>query len=154
MVQELSKPMVSHISHSVEETSRIAATLSATFVPGTIVGLTGELGAGKTQFARGLAQGLGVSQRIHSPTFSLVNHYAGGRLPVYHLDLYRLETIEQLLSAGLDEFFSQTNGVTVTEWFERWQQLAPAPWQPRAILIHFEHLSETDRRISIHDSGS
>ncbi len=144
--------MVSHISQNVEETLRIASALSANLPPGSIVGLSGDLGAGKTQFARGLSQGLGSTSRIHSPTFALVNHYAGGRMPIYHLDLYRLETFEQILSAEIEEFFIQRDGITIIEWYERWQQLTPSHWQPRAILVQLESLNETDRRITIHDS--
>ncbi|KAB2660376.1 MAG: tRNA (adenosine(37)-N6)-threonylcarbamoyltransferase complex ATPase subunit type 1 TsaE [Verrucomicrobia bacterium] len=149
---ELCRPMVSHISHNVEETLKIASTLSAELPPGTIIGLLGDLGAGKTQFARGLAQGITSTSRVHSPTFALVNHYAGGRMPIYHLDLYRLETFDQILSADIEEFFTQRDGLTIVEWYERWQQLAPTRWQPRAILVQLESLNETHRRITIHDS--
>jgi len=81
--------------------------------------LSGDLGAGKTQFVKGLARGLGITARVHSPTFSLVNIYAGGRLTLFHLDLYRLETRQQILAAGLTEYL-EPPGVTAIEWPERW----------------------------------
>ncbi len=83
-----------------------------------VFALSGELGAGKTQLVKGIARGLGITARVHSPTFTLVNEYAGGRLRLFHLDLYRLETPEQILSAGLEEFL-QPDGVAVMEWAER-----------------------------------
>ena len=85
---------------------------------GLVIALSGELGAGKTQFVKGIARGLGIVARVHSPTFTLVNEYAGGRLRLFHLDLYRLESREQILSAGLEDFF-QPDGVAVVEWAER-----------------------------------
>jgi tRNA threonylcarbamoyladenosine biosynthesis protein TsaE len=83
-----------------------------------VIALNGELGAGKTQFVRGLARGLGITTRVHSPTFTLVNEYDGGRLRLFHLDLYRLETPEQIFSAGIEAYLSP-DGVTVIEWAER-----------------------------------
>jgi tRNA threonylcarbamoyladenosine biosynthesis protein TsaE len=87
--------------------------------PGLVIGLVGELGAGKTQWVRGFAQGLGITERVHSPTFNLVNEYRSGRLPCFHLDLYRLETAEQVFSAGLEEYLNPVHGVSVIEWFDR-----------------------------------
>jgi tRNA threonylcarbamoyl adenosine modification protein YjeE len=84
-----------------------------------VLGLCGDLGAGKTQLVKGLARGLGITARAHSPTFTLVNLYPGGRLPLAHVDLYRLTTREQIASAGLEEYLTPA-GVTVIEWAERW----------------------------------
>ena len=83
-----------------------------------VIGLCGDLGAGKTQLVKGLARGLGITARVHSPTFALVNIYNGGRLTLFHLDLYRLDTREQILAAGLEEYLKPA-GVTVIEWAER-----------------------------------
>lgn len=113
--------------------------------------LTGDLGAGKTQLVRGIARGLGVVTRVHSPTFTLVNEYAGGRLALFHLDLYRLDTPEQIHAAGLDEFL-HPDGVAVIEWAER---LAAADWQAVAVhRVNLEVLGETERRITYEDFGA
>src|SRR6476661_253408 len=111
--------MATHISTSPEQTVALGRAFGEAARPGMIVGLKGDLGAGKTQFVRGVASGLGATDRVHSPTFALINEYRSGRLPIFHIDLYRLETAEAILSAGLDDFFQQREGVTLIEWFER-----------------------------------
>src|SRR3989441_3966550 len=111
--------MVTSISHSPAETMALGETWGRAAESGLVIGLSGELGAGKTQLVKGLARGLGSRQPVHSPTFALVNIYRGGRLTLFHLDFYRLETREQIIAAGLEEYF-QPAGVTVIEWAERW----------------------------------
>ncbi|MBE3555023.1 MAG: tRNA (adenosine(37)-N6)-threonylcarbamoyltransferase complex ATPase subunit type 1 TsaE [Thermicanus sp.] len=101
------------ISHSPEETRAIAQAFASFLQPGDVLSLVGDLGAGKTTFTQGLALGLGISGRVNSPTFTLVKEYEG-RLPLYHMDLYRLTGYEEL---GFDEYFYGT-GVTVIEWPE------------------------------------
>src|ERR1035438_10559351 len=96
--------MATFISHSPAETESLGEKFGRSAQSGFVIALSGELGAGKTQFVRGLARGLGISARVHSPTFTLVNEYDGGRLKLFHLDLYRLATRAQILSAGLGEF--------------------------------------------------
>src|SRR6187200_1596823 len=108
--------MATYISHSPAETELIGAEWGRAAENGCLFGLSGDLGAGKTQLVKGLARGLGVVERIHSPTFALLNEYSGGRLPLFHLDLYRLESCEQIVGAGLEEFFYQPRGVAVIEW--------------------------------------
>lgn len=135
--------MATFISHSPAETEAFAARLGVVVEAGCVLGLTGELGAGKTQFVKGFARGLGVSDRIHSPTFALLNIYGGGRLPLFHLDLYRLETHEQIVAAGLEEYFAPS-GVSVVEWAERWQGPEPCGYRRFCLRI----LSETEREIS------
>src|SRR5258707_15868578 len=112
--------MATYISHSPAETESLGETWGRAAESGLVIGLSGDLGAGKTQLVKGLARGLGIAARIHSPTFTLVNVYRGGRLTLFHLDLYRLETKEQIHSAGLDEYL-RPDGVTVVEWVERWR---------------------------------
>src|SRR5947207_281374 len=96
--------MATLISHSPMETESLGEKFGRSAQSGLVIALSGELGAGKTQFVKGLARGLGISTRVHSPTFTLVNEYSGGRLNLFHLDLYRLETRAQILSAGIEEF--------------------------------------------------
>ena len=110
--------MATFISHSPAETESLGEKLGRAATHGLVIALTGDLGAGKTQLVRGLARGLEITSRVHSPTFTLVNEYGGGRLKLFHLDLYRLETAEQILSAGIEEYLSP-DGVSVIEWAER-----------------------------------
>ena len=107
------------ISHSVAETAALGEQWGRAAESGLVIGLSGDLGAGKTQFVKGLARGLGIAERVHSPTFALVNIYSGGRLMLFHLDLYRLDTRQQIVAAGLEEYLNPA-GVTVIEWAERW----------------------------------
>ena len=109
--------MATFISHSPAETESLGEAWGRAARRGWVIALSGELGAGKTQLVKGVARGLGIAARVHSPTFTLVNEYDGGRLRLWHLDLYRLETREQILSAGLEDFLSP-DGVTVIEWAE------------------------------------
>ena len=108
------------VSNSPEETLRLGEQWGRECKPGWVIGLTGDLGAGKTHLVKGIARGLGIASRIASPTFTLVHEYQNGRLPLYHIDLYRLDTEEQVITAGLEEYFSQADGVTVVEWAERY----------------------------------
>src|ERR1700744_789767 len=107
------------ISHSPLKTEALGETWGRAAKNGLVIGLSGDLGAGKTQLVKGLARGLGITARVPSPTFTLVNVYTGGRLTLFHLDLYRLETKEQILSAGIEEYL-KPDGVAVIEWAERW----------------------------------
>jgi len=126
--------MATCISRCPEDTAALGECWGREARPGWVLGLTGELGAGKTQLVKGLARGLGFPGRVHSPTFVLVNTYAGGRLPLVHLDLYRIETAEQIAAAGLEEFLRDDSGVAVIEWAERWFGSAasrePNPFTP------------------------
>ena len=110
--------MATFISHSPADTEGLGEQFGRAAQTGLVIALSGDLGAGKTQFVRGLARGLKISSRVHSPTFTLVNEYSGGRLKLFHLDLYRLETAEQIFSAGIEEYLSP-DGVSVMEWAER-----------------------------------
>ncbi len=140
---------------------------------GLVIGLTGELGAGKTHLVKGLARGLGVTARVTSPSFTLVHEYRDGRLPLFHLDLFRLETPAQVLAAGLEEYLLDPHGVTVVEWVERWLgprestflpgAAAPRPSPPGSTLenrppryrqVLLESLGERARRICYEDSGA
>jgi len=117
--------MVTNISHSPEETEALGERWGRDARSGLVLALSGDLGAGKTRLVKGLARGLGITARVHSPTFTLVNIYGGGRLDLYHLDLYRLESPGQIAAAGLEEYLNAP-GVTVIEWAERWFAAAQA----------------------------
>jgi tRNA threonylcarbamoyladenosine biosynthesis protein TsaE len=112
--------MATFISHNPEETQALGAAWAREVGEGWVIGLGGDLGAGKTQLVKGLARGLGAGTRVASPTFALVHEYRGGRLPLFHLDLYRLESREQIIAAGLETYLVRPEGVTVVEWVERW----------------------------------
>lgn len=132
------------ISKSPEETARIAADFAIKVKPGSVIGLIGDLGAGKTQFVKGFAAGLGITERVHSPTFTLVNEYRTGSIPCFHLDLYRLENSEQIASAGLERYFSPDDGITVIEWFDRARDFVPV--SERLIIVHFDTGNEENER--------
>jgi tRNA threonylcarbamoyladenosine biosynthesis protein TsaE len=140
--------MATLISHSPAETEALGEKFGRAARRGWVIALSGELGAGKTQFVKGLARGLGISARVHSPTFTLVAEYGGGRLKLFHLDLYRLETRQQILSAGVEEFL-QPDGVAVVEWAERIAEvwLRDVSWKQ----VRLETLNETDRKIIYDD---
>jgi tRNA threonylcarbamoyladenosine biosynthesis protein TsaE len=156
--------MATTISHSPAETAALGEQWGRNAPRGLVIGLSGDLGAGKTQFVKGLARGLGIEARVHSPTFALVNIYTGGRLTLFHLDLYRLDTAAQIAAAGLEEYLRPA-GVTVIEWAERWlgegrrqkeecrmQNAGAASRVPGLRRVHIEVLSETERRFTYEES--
>lgn len=122
---------VTHVTVGEAETRAVAADLAAALAPGAVILLHGDLGAGKTVFVKGLAEGLGIATDIvTSPTFTLVHEYQGGRLPLFHLDLYRLAGTE-LDEVGLDPDLAE-RGVVVVEWAER---LSHAPSAATVVAI-------------------
>ena len=145
--------MATYISHSPAETEALGEQFGRAAKSGRVIALSGELGAGKTQFVRGLARGLGVTGRVHSPTFTLVNEYAGGRLRLFHLDLYRLETPQAMASAGIEEFLSP-DGIAVIEWAER---LEDGGWKMEAgkvKQVKIEIVGDQERKIIYDDPGA
>jgi len=149
--------MVTFISHSPEETAALGEQWGREARAGWVIGLTGDLGAGKTQLVKGIARGLGITARVQSPTFALVNEYREGRLPLAHLDLYRLDTPEQIIGAGLEEYFTNPPGIAVIEWCERWPDFAtthaPRTTQHALRLVRLKQTAETERRITHEDIG-
>jgi tRNA threonylcarbamoyladenosine biosynthesis protein TsaE len=143
--------MATLISHSPAETESLGAQFGRAAKRGLVLALSGDLGAGKTQLVKGIARGLGISARVHSPTFTLVNEYAGGRLKLFHLDLYRLETPAQILSAGIEEFLSP-DGVAVIEWAERIYDLRFTICDLKKVQI--EIAGESERKIIYDDFGA
>lgn len=134
---------MTHTSNSEDETRAIAATLATTLQPGDVLLLAGDLGAGKTAFVRGLAAGLGLdSDEVTSPTFTLVHEYRGGRLPLIHVDLYRLDRAE-LDEIGLDQDLGAA-GIIAIEWPERLTRS-----MPHAISVHISDRGGDTRAIEI-----
>jgi tRNA threonylcarbamoyladenosine biosynthesis protein TsaE len=109
---------------SAEETKKLAARLGALLQPGNVILLNGDLGAGKTTFTQGLAEGLGIHAPVTSPTFTLVHEYRGGRLLLFHFDSYRLAGAEEIADLGFEEYLER-GGVVVVEWAERLGWLLP-----------------------------
>ena len=106
-----------YTSNSPQETESLGADLAAKLAPGDVVAFTGDLGAGKTAFTRGMARGLGIRERVTSPTFTIVNEYEGGRLPLFHFDMYRLNSSDELFDIGWEDYLAR-GGVCAVEWSE------------------------------------
>jgi tRNA threonylcarbamoyladenosine biosynthesis protein TsaE len=147
--------MATFISHSPAETESLGEAWGRAAQRGWVIALSGELGAGKTQLVKGVARGLGIAARVHSPTFTLVNEYGGGRWRLFHLDLFRLETHEQISSAGLEEFLSP-EGVAVIEWAEKMSQVGGqgSKAQGKWCWVKIEITGEMERRIVYDDFGA
>lgn len=130
-------------------TQHLALILAQQAFPGTLLLLQGDLGSGKTTFAQGLGRGLGISEPITSPTFTLVQEYLGGRLPLFHCDCYRLDP-QQVTEIGLEDLWTPPQGVTVVEWPERLE-----PWPPEWLWLRFEIGSDPQQRqIRVHLQGA
>lgn len=136
------------VARSVEETQAVGEALGARLGPGAVVACVGELGAGKTCFLQGVARGLGVTTDVTSPTFVLVNVYRG-RLPVYHMDAYRTESLLEVVDLGLEEMLDG-DGVTLIEWADKVRPLLPA----RAIVVRITGLGDEPRRIEVEEPGA
>ena len=106
-----------YVSNSEEETEALGVRLADELKAGAVIAFTGDLGAGKTAFTRGLARGLGVGGRVTSPTFTIVNEYEGGRLPLFHFDMYRLGSSDELFDIGWEDYLNR-GGVCAVEWSE------------------------------------
>lgn len=111
-------------SCSVEETISLAKKLGSTITKGTTICLTGDLGTGKTHFAKGVAEGLGITSSITSPTFTIVNEYHTGRLPLYHFDVYRVHDADEILQVGFEEYI-YGEGITLIEWADLIESILP-----------------------------
>ena len=132
-----------YLTSSPEETEKLGAALGAKLTPGTILAYRGDLGAGKTAFTRGLARGLGVFDPVTSPTYTIVNEYLGGRLPLFHFDMYRLASSDDLFDIGWDDYLER-GGICAVEWSEN-----VADAMENAISITIEKTGEDTRRITI-----
>ena len=136
-------------SASVEQTHALGARLGTVLRTGDVIALQGDLGAGKTNFVQGLARGLGISEDVNSPTFILANEYLSGRLPLYHIDAYRVENAAEAEGFGLDDYLNG-DGVTVVEWAERVRAALP----PDVLWIEMEYRDETTRTLAVTATGT
>ena len=132
------------LSHSTQETEAIGEELAQKLRGGDVLAFTGSLGMGKTAFTRGLARGLGCRGRVTSPTFTIVNEYEGGRLPLFHFDMYRLTSAEDLFDIGWEDYLSR-GGVCAVEWSENIADALPAD----AIQVRIERVDDMTRRITV-----
>lgn len=130
------------ISSSPDETFAIGACFGRAASAGDVFALTGDLGAGKTQFVKGLVDGLGSKAPVTSPTFTLVHEYVDGREPVYHFDFYRLDSAAAVIALGFDDYLSG-GGICVVEWADRFRELLPA----NALWIAFRMKGENERAL-------
>lgn len=136
-------------TNSPEATQALGRKLGARLTPGSIVALYGDLGAGKTRFVKGIGEGLGINpDTVSSPTFTLINEYPGDDTTVYHIDAYRLKTLDEFLALGYEDYFFG-EGITLVEWPDRIEVVLP----PETIRLRLDHRGGDSRRISIyHDS--
>lgn len=134
---------MNYITHSPEETEKIGEALGKILPAGTILAYRGNLGAGKTAFTRGLARGLGCRELVTSPTYTIVNEYLGGRLPLFHFDMYRLHSSDDLWDIGWEDYLDR-GGICAVEWSEN-----VADAMEDAITVTIEKLGEDTRRITL-----
>ena len=132
-----------YLTNSPEQTEEVGAALSKVLSPGTVIAYRGDLGAGKTAFTRGLARGLGVTDPVTSPTYTIVNEYLGGRMPLFHFDMYRLHSADDLWDIGWEDYLER-GGICAVEWSEN-----VAGAMEDAITVTIEKLGEDSRRITI-----
>ena len=132
-----------YLTNSPEQTEEVGAALSKVLSPGTVIAYRGDLGAGKTAFTRGLARGLGVTDPVTSPTYTIVNEYLGGRMPLFHFDMYRLHSADDLWDIGWEDYLER-GGICAVEWSEN-----VADAMEDAITVTIEKLGEDSRRITI-----
>ena len=131
------------LTHTVDETELAGQALAKTLVSGTVVALFGDLGAGKTAFVRGIAKGLNSQSRVTSPTFTIVNEYSG-ELELFHFDMYRLGSSEELFDIGWEDYLAR-GGVCVVEWSEN----VSDAFDGNEIKVTIDKLSDTDRKITL-----
>ena len=134
-------------TNAPEETESIGQKLAEFLRPGTVIAFLGDLGAGKTAFTRGLARGLGSSERVTSPTYTIVNEYLGGKMPLFHFDMYRLGSSDELFDIGWEDYLER-GGICAVEWSENVSDAMEG-----ALRITIEKTGEQSRRITIEGGG-
>ena len=130
-------------TNSPEQTEAVGQALGTVLQPGTVLAYRGDLGAGKTAFTRGLAKGLGCTERVTSPTYTIVNEYLSGRMPLFHFDMYRLESAEDLWDIGWEDYLRR-GGICAVEWSENVSDA-----MADAVVVCIEKISDTCRRITV-----
>lgn len=133
---------------TVADMRRLGAMLAKQLLPGDVLVLQGDLGAGKSELVRGIAEGLSIQDSIPSPTFTIMNAYSSGRVPLYHFDWYRLQQVEELYEMGLDEFLGG-DGIAAVEWAERFPEAVP----PDHLLIQISASADGVRMVDITPAG-
>ena len=136
--------MAESIAHSRAETVALGKRMAAVLAPGSLVAYTGGLGAGKTAFTEGLAEGLGCTDPVTSPTFAIVNEYEGGRLPLFHFDMYRLNSADDLFDIGWEDYLAR-GGVCAVEWSENVADALPED----TVRVRIAREGDTGRSITI-----
>ena len=131
------------ITNAPEQTEAVGQALAVVLQPGTVLAYTGDLGAGKTAFTRGLARGLGATDRVTSPTYTIVNEYLTGRLPLFHFDMYRLASADELWDIGWEDYLER-GGVCAVEWSENVMDA-----MTDAVFVRIEKTGESTRKITI-----
>ena len=131
------------LTNSPAETESVGEALAKNLKPGAVIAYRGDLGAGKTAFTRGLARGLGSTEQVTSPTYTIVNEYLSGRMPLFHFDMYRLSCADELFDIGWDDYLDR-GGVCAVEWSENVEDALENP-----IVVNIEKLGEDARRITI-----
>ena len=129
-------------TNSSEETEAVGQALAPLLRPGTVIAFQGDLGAGKTAFTRGLARGLGSTDRVTSPTYTIVNEYLGGRLPLFHFDMYRLGSSDELFDIGWEDYLDR-GGICAVEWSENVSDAMEG-----ALIVRIEKTGESSRKIT------
>ena len=132
-----------YITNSPAETEALGEKLAKILRPGTVIAYTGDLGAGKTAFTRGLARGLGYAEPVTSPTYTIVNEYLGGRLPLFHFDMYRLRSSDDLWDIGWEDYLDR-GGICAVEWSENVEDA-----MENAIWVRIEKIGDESRRITL-----
>ena len=131
------------LTNAPQETEAVGEALAKTLKPGAVIAYRGDLGAGKTAFTRGLARGLGYAEPVTSPTYTVCNEYLGGRLPLFHFDMYRLRSADDLWDIGWEDYLDR-NGVCAVEWSENVEEALEG-----AVTVNIEKTGEESRRITI-----
>lgn len=131
------------ITNSANDTIEFGKSVARAVEKGAVISLVGDLGAGKTTFTKGVARGLGIMDNVTSPTFTILNEYAGEEKRLYHFDFYRIEDPDELVELGFEDYFPSTDGLTIVEWVEK----APSVLPKQYYQITFEKIDDDKRRI-------